>query len=138
MLADLVRNPMQAFIFNARMRFAAGTPILATGLALFLIACGSSMPPPADRLSSAEAAARSARELGADKEPKAQLHLKLASDEIEQAKKLMADGDNKRADLVLQRANADAELSVWITKEANAKGEAEKAQEKVKNLKSGK
>ncbi len=106
--------------------------------ACFLIACGSSMPPPSDRLASAEAAARSARELGAEREPKAQLHLKLAADQIEQAKKLMADGDNKRADLILQRANADAELSVWIAKEGNAKAEAEKAQEKVKNLKTGK
>jgi hypothetical protein len=112
--------------------------MMGTALALFLIACGSSIPPPSDRLASAEAAARSARELGAEKEPKAQLHLKLASDQIDQAKKLMADGDNKRADLILQRANADAELSVWIAKETNAKGEAEKAQEKVKNLKSGK
>lgn len=75
--------------------------------ALFLVACGSSLPPPSDRLASAEAAARSARELGADKEPDAQLYLKLASEQIDQAKKLMADGDNKRADLILQRANSD-------------------------------
>ena len=73
-----------------------GAPVVA---ALLLVACGSSLPPPSDRLSSAEAAARSARELGADKEPKAQLHLKLATEQIDQAKKLMADGDNKRADL---------------------------------------
>jgi hypothetical protein len=102
------------------------------------MACGSSIPPPADRLASAEAAARSARELGADREPKAQLHLRLAGEQIEQAKKLMADGDNKRADLILQRANADAELSVWLAKENNAKGDAEKAQDRLKNIKSGK
>lgn len=111
---------------------------LGSTFALFMIACGSSMPPPSDRLASAEAAARSARELGADREPKAQLHLKLAAEQIEQAKKLMADGDNKRADLILQRANSDAELSVWLAKEVNAKAEAEKALEKVKSLKSGK
>jgi hypothetical protein len=107
-------------------------------VALLLFACGSSMPPPSDRLASAEAASRSARELGADREPKAQLHLKLASEQIEQAKKLMADGDNKRADLILQRANADAELSVMLAKEFTAKSDAEKAQDKVKSLKSGK
>jgi len=103
-----------------------------------LVACGSSMPPPADRLASAEAAARSARELGADREPKAQLHLRLASEQIEQAKKLMADGDNKRADMILQRANSDAELAVMLAKEHNTRAEAEKAQEKVKQLRSGK
>lgn len=106
--------------------------------ALVLVACGSSLPPPSDRLASAEAAARSARELGADREPKAQLHMRLASEQIEQAKKLMADGDNKRADLILQRANADAELSVMLAKENNARGEAERAQEKVRNIKAGK
>ncbi|MBX3211080.1 MAG: DUF4398 domain-containing protein [Labilithrix sp.] len=112
------------------------TPIIAA--ALVLVACGSSMPPPSDRLASAEAAARSARELGADKEPKAALHLKLASEQIDQAKKLMADGDNKRADLILQRANSDAELSVMLAKENTAKAAAEEAQGKVKNIKAGK
>ncbi|MBX3209965.1 MAG: DUF4398 domain-containing protein [Labilithrix sp.] len=112
------------------------TPIIAA--ALVLAACGSSLPPPSDRLASAEAAARSARELGADKEPKAQLHLKLASEQIDQAKKLMADGDNKRADLILQRANSDAELSVMLAKQNTAKASADEAQGKVKNLKAGK
>ncbi|MBX3263122.1 MAG: DUF4398 domain-containing protein [Labilithrix sp.] len=112
------------------------TPIIAA--ALVLVACGSSMPPPSDRLASAEAAARSARELGAEREPKAALHLKLASEQIDQAKKLMADGDNKRADLILQRANSDAELSVMLAKENTAKAAAEEAQGKVKNLKAGK
>lgn len=106
-------------------------------LALFVMACGSSIPPPSDRLASAEAASRSARELGAEREPKAALHLRLASEQIDQAKKLMADGDNKRADLILQRAGADAELAVMLAKENTAKGEAEKAQERVKNIKAG-
>jgi hypothetical protein len=106
--------------------------------ALTAIGCGGSMPPPSDRLASAEAAARSARELGAEKEPKASLHLKLAGEQIDQGKKLMADGDNKRADLVLQRANADAELAVMLAKENQAKSEADTAQEKVRSLKSGK
>jgi hypothetical protein len=106
-------------------------------LSLFLVACGSSIPPPSDKLASAEAAARSARELGAEKEPKAALHLRLASEQIDQAKKLMTDGDNKRADMVLQRASADAELSVMLSKENAARQEADRAQEKVKNVKAG-
>ena len=100
--------------------------------------CGSSLPPPSDRLASAEAASRSARELGADREPKAALHLKLSQEQIDQAKKLMADGDNRRADLVLQRASADAELSVMLAKENNANIEAQKAKEKVTQMKAGK
>ncbi len=114
------------------------TTLASVALALFLAAWGASIPPPSDRLASAEAAARSARELGADKEPKAALHLKLATEQIDQAKGLMKDGDNRRADLVLQRANADAELSVMLAKENNAKGEAAAAQAKVNELKGGK
>lgn len=111
---------------------------LAVALLLSVAACGSSIPPPSDRLANAEAAARSARELGAEREPKAALHLKLASEQIEQAKGLMKEGDNKRADLVLQRASADAELSVMLAKENSARAEADSAQEKVKNIKAGK
>lgn len=112
------------------------------GLSISLVAsaaaCGGGLPPPSDRLATAEAASRSARELGAEREPKAALHLKLAQEQIEEAKKLMADGDNRRADLVLQRAGSDAELSVMLAKENNASDEAQKAKEKVNQMKSGK
>lgn len=113
------------------------SPILWLLGASFLVACGGSIPPPADRLASAEAAARSARELGAERDPKAALHLRLADEQIDQAKKLMKDEDNKRADLVLQRAGADAELAVMLAKETAAKAEAEKAQAKVQQVKGG-
>ena len=111
---------------------------LVAALGIAISACGSSLPPPSDRLASAEAASRSARELGAERTPNAALHLKLAQEQIDAAKKLMGDGDNRRADLVLQRAGADAELAVMLAKESNAKSEAEKAQEKLKSVKGGK
>ncbi len=117
------------------MKFSV-TALLIAGVTS-LAACGSSIPPPSDKLASAEAAARSARELGAEKEPKAALHLKLATEQIDQAKTLMKDNDNQRADLVLQRASADAELSVMLAKENNAKNEAFNALEKVRVLKGG-
>lgn len=107
-------------------------------LLLGAVACGGSFPPPTDRMVTAEGAARSARELGAEKEPQAALHLKLASEQIEEAKSLMKEGDNKRADLVLQRAASDAELSVMLAKENNARQEADKAQENVKKIKGSK
>lgn len=111
---------------------------LAAGLAVLAVACGDGLAPPSDRLATAEAAARSARELGAEKEPKAALHLKLADEQIALAKKHMTDGENKRADLVLQRAGADAELSVMLAKENNARAEADKSEERLKNIKAGK
>ena len=113
------------------------TPLFSVVTSILLAACGGSAPPPADRLATAEAAARSAHELGADKAPQSQLHVQLADEQIAQAKKLMADGENERADFVLQRASADAELSVMIAKENTASGEAEKAREHLKNVKAG-
>lgn len=98
--------------------FGAAVLALAGGL----VACGSSTLQPAqDRLASTDAAIRSARELGAEQDPQASLHLKLADEQVAQARHLMRDGDNKRADFVLQRASSDAELAVMLTREKNAK-----------------
>jgi hypothetical protein len=96
------------------------------------------VPPPTDRLAGAEAATRSARELGADREPSAALHVKLAEEQIGTAKNLMKNDDNKRADLVLQRASADAELAVVLVKEKMAHDAASKAKEATVNQKAGK
>lgn len=131
-----MRHPNHSRRSFAILPLAPAAVVLAAVLGL--AGCGSSLPPPSDRLASAEAASRSARELGADKEPKAALHLKLAQEQIDQAKKLMGDGDNKRADLVLQRASSDAELAVMLAKENNASSEATKAKEKVNQMKTGK
>lgn len=101
--------------------------LTSLGLAVLAAACSPSMQPPTDRLASTDAAIRSARELGAQSDPQAALHLKLADEQIAQARTLMKDGENKRADMVLQRASSDAELAVMMTKERNAKSEADKA-----------
>ena len=101
-------------------------------------ACGSSMQPPTDRLASSEAAIRSAKELGAQNDPQASLHVKLADEQMASARNLMKDGDNRRADLVLQRASSDAELAVMIARERAAKTEAEKARLTLEARKMGK
>lgn len=101
-------------------------------------ACGSSFPQPTERLASSEAAIRSAKELGAQNDPQAALHVKLADDQIVTAKNLMKDGENKRADLVLQRASADAELAVMMTRERAAKTTATTARENLDAQKTGK
>ena len=89
-------------------------------LAPLFTACGASMPPPTQRLADAQSAERSARELGANSEPGAQLSLKLADEQITLAQKAMSDGDNKRADSLLIRARADAELAVVQAREKGA------------------
>lgn len=98
-------------------------------MAPFAFACGASVPPPTQPMADAQAAERSAAELGANNEPSAQLSLKLAQDQIAMARKAMADGDNKKAEALLIRARADAELAVAQAREKNAKGEGQKAVE---------
>lgn len=74
-----------------------------------------------------QSANRGAVELGAQNNPKAQLHLKLAEEQMKQAKKAMDDGDNKIAEMLLIRAKADAELAIALTREETATTGAEKA-----------
>lgn len=106
-------------------------------LAGLTAACGGSYPQPTERLASTEAAIRSAKELGAQNDPQAALHVKLADEQVATAKSLMKDEENKRADLVLQRASSDAELAVMMTKERAAKSEAQKANENLNSQKQG-
>lgn len=96
-------------------------------VAPFMSACGGSFPPPTQRLADAQSAERSARELGANDEPAAKLSLKLADEQITQAQKVMADGDNRHADSLLIRAKADAELAVAQAREKGARVEGQNA-----------
>jgi hypothetical protein len=100
--------------------------ISCVGAALLAAGCGASFPAPTQKLADAESAHRSARELGADKKTEAQLNLKLAEEGIEAAKAQMKAGDNKRADYILLRAKADAELSLALAREHDAKNETAK------------
>ena len=81
-----------------RMRIVTG----AAGVigAAILAACGS-YAVPNDRMASAEAALRAAQELNAQSSPQAALHLKLAQEALADAKRLLASGENERADYVL-------------------------------------
>jgi len=96
----------------------------------FAVACGATFPVPTQRLADAESAQRSAQELGAGAQPAAQLHLKLAEEEMARAKREMSDGDNKAADSMLVRAKADSELALALAREQGAIAETQRAVEK--------
>ncbi len=83
-------------------------------------ACGASFPPPTQHLADAQSSERSAREVGANEVPAAQLSLKLANDQIAEAQKAMSAGDNERADALLIRAKADSELALAQAREKKA------------------
>jgi hypothetical protein len=97
--------------------------------AALLGACGASIPPPTQRMADAQSAERSARELGANSEPAAQLSLKLADEQIAQAQTAMSNGDNSRAESLLVRAKADAELAVAQAREKGANNDVQTAVE---------
>jgi hypothetical protein len=103
---------------------------LATGIGVLLLlpafAGCASAPAPTDQMTSAKAAVRSAEELGASGVPEADLHVKLAQEQIAHANKLIEEGENERAARLLQRAAADAELAVALAKEAAARNAAQR------------
>jgi hypothetical protein len=101
---------------------------------LLSIACGGSYPEPKDAFSQSEAAIRSASELGAEQVPAASLHLKFAKDQVAEAKKKSDDGDNRRAEYILLRAKADAELALMIAKTARSQQEAKAAEDRVAEI----
>ena len=93
----------------------------------FAWACTASFPAPTQRMADAESAARSAREVGADAQPVARLEVKLADEQIVRAKALIVGGENRRADFMLMRARADAELALDLAREQNANLDTQKA-----------
>ncbi len=106
-----------------------------TVLAIAALGCASA-PKPEARIASSEGAIRGAEEAGANSVPEATLHVKLAQEQRQQALTLIKDGgDNHRAEMILARSEADAELAVALAREAEAKAEAAKAQEAVDALK---
>jgi hypothetical protein len=66
--------------------------------------------------------------------PPAALHLQLAKEQEEQAKKLLSKGDKKRAEVMLIRSQADAEVALAMAREAPARAEAQRALDRVKQL----
>ena len=99
---------------------------LTTAL-LFALGCGASYPPPTQQMADVQSADRSAIELGAQKNPRAQLHLKLAEEQLALAKTAVEDDDNEGAGSLLARAKADAELAIALTREDSAKMQEHKA-----------
>jgi len=105
------------------------------GLLLSVSACGAGYAVPTQRMADAQAAQRSAKELGADKIPEAQLHLKLAEEQIAKADASIKESDNRRADYILVRAKADAELALAIAKEKKSMSEAQMAAQQAASQK---
>jgi len=91
------------------------------------LGCSKSWPEPKQPLADAEAAARSAREVGAEAQPAAKLKVTLADEQIADAKASIEKEDNERATYQILRARADAELALALAHEQNALTAKQKA-----------
>ena len=103
--------------------------LFGPAIALVSVAACASYPAPTERLANALASIRGAQEVGASGSPQAALHLKLAQEQATQAKALMDDGKNERAEYVAQRAQVDAELALAMAREAQAGAQAQNVAE---------
>ena len=108
-----------------------GVGVVGGIAALGFVACGSA-PPPHEKEASSQAAIRTATEVDAQQVPQAALHLKLAQEQLEKGKALIADGDNGRATYVLMRSQADAELALALARENKTRTEAQALVERVR------
>jgi hypothetical protein len=112
--------------------------LAALWLALAAVGCGGGAAP-SERLITAEAAIRGGIEINANvAPPRAALHLQLAQEQVDKAKRYIAEGMNQRAELALRQAQADAELAIALARNEEMRQKAESARAKVDRLKSGK
>lgn len=104
--------------------------MLIFGVVLASAACAS-FPPPTDTVANSLASMRGAEEIGANNVPQASLQLQLAQEELNKAKKLMADGENEAAHFMALRASNDAELAIVLTREEQARKASATADQRV-------
>jgi len=110
--------------------------LLAGGV--LVAGCGGTSAP-SERLITAEAAIRGAIEINANTTPpRAALHVQLAQEQVEKAKRYIVDGMNQRADLALRQAQADAELAIALARNEEMRQKTEAARAKVDRMKAGK
>jgi hypothetical protein len=112
------------------MTFLKQTTISAVLLAA---ACGGS-PVPAQQMAKSQAAIRAAGEVGAENEPQAALHLKMAKDREARAEQQSRQGDNQAAKALFEEAQVDAEFALALARKQEAESERDQAQHQLEGL----
>jgi hypothetical protein len=100
------------------------------------LACGSSVPPPNDQWAAAQADVGRAQSGGAPENPDAKLHLQLAQEDLQKAKQLIGQ-DNQRATSLTELARTEAQLALSLAKYGAAQAEDSKAQADLQQAKGG-
>jgi Domain of unknown function (DUF4398) len=107
-------------------------------LGVLSASCATAHPVPTERLGASQAAVRAATEVGAENNPQASLYLRLAQEELEQGKQLVAAGDNEKAAVAFRRSSADAELALALARASTAQKEVKAATEALNSVKNAK
>lgn len=107
--------------------------LFLSAAALSLSACAGA-PAPKKQHMHTQSTLHAAQEMGANKDPDAKLHLQLAKEQLNEARKLMEKDENTKAKRVLARAEADADLAIALTREEQAEDEAQDAKEEIQKL----
>lgn len=100
-----------------------------------LAGCASSAPVPADKLAKSAASVKAAEEFNAQSDPAAATHLRLAQEQFNAGKEMVAKGDNERAGFMLDRAAADADAALELARAKSSRLEAEKMKQDVAQAK---
>ena len=116
------------------MRSWMAVPLVA--LATLTTGCAASSTPVVE-LNRTDAALRAAQEVGAHRVPRAALHIKMAQDQREVARRFIANGEEDEASAALDRAVLDAELAVALAKEDRARKNADEIQGRAAALRTG-
>lgn len=115
-----------------RHTFKIGIAALAVAVVATVIAAGCASAPLKTEASTS--GIRAAEEVGAANVPQASLHLQLAKEELGRAKALAMNDQKEKADSMLLRAEADAELAVALSRVDAEKTEANAAVDRVRQL----
>jgi hypothetical protein len=106
---------------------------LPLGIAIAAAACGSSEVP-TKQFAESQSAVRAASEVGAEGNPQAALHLKMARDQIDKAQALSREGEHAAAKQLLKQAEVDAELALTLTRAEQAQRDEEQAEQQLQSL----
>ncbi len=109
----------------------AGGLVAVAAVAGLLGGCATSSlypPPTAGQMAAAESAVAVAKQDGQPGDANSARHLRLAEQQLTDAKQLAAVDDNRGASLMLARAQADAELSQVLSRKAKNAASAEEAE----------
>jgi hypothetical protein len=110
------------------------TATLFAPLALLLATACASVPIPTAERSASEAACRGAKEAGAEATPQARLAMQLSLDENAQANQFVLNGENAQGAALYDRARADAELAIGLSRETQMELAAQQAAQAVAAL----